>query len=430
MQAHLNKLRFLIFGILSGIPFYVTLSALSFYLSEHHFNPLEIGKFAIITIPYSLKFIWSPFLDTIITKKSYTRFQIFKFLGFLFSLVTGFCHIGIGIIEPLNSFFWMSILGLCTSFFASLQDLLIDALRLEFFHKKQQTKYIVIQTVGFRIGLLLGSAGIIYTAAYFGWSYAFTLFGLFHIALSFIFLSFNFNNIESIDHIKEAILTKSIQQKIAEFTELSLNKSFLYIVCFVLFFKMGDICVQSMTTPLLFEHGYTKIAFANLTKTYGIPMMILGTFLLPWILKKFSFAKLIYIVLLLQALSTFSFLFFIAFENSKTVHLIIIGITSLISGLTSATFITITSELSLHPFKTTQFNIFSTASALGRVLISTFSGFIAFYFGWSSLFILMTLIVFIFSIITLYNHKRIFSSLYKGAHTPNNTKELHVAPNR
>ncbi len=402
-------MRFLGFGILSGIPFYIILSTLSFYLSEHHYNPFQIGMFAVITLPYSLKFIWSPLLDTLITKKRDIRFHTFIHLGFVLSILTGICHIGIGLIEPLHSFFWMAILGLLVSFFASLQDLFIDALRLEYFHKKQQTSYIVMQTVGFRIGLLLGSAGVIYAAAYLGWSYAFMCFGTLHILMSLVFISFNFKDIEShseTDHIPSQLLHK---HTISLFVKSSMNRNFLYIILFVLFFKMGDICVQSMTTPLLFEYGYTKIAFANITKTYGIPMMIMGSLLLPILLKKISFWKLIYVVLFAQTLSTLSLLFFVSFENSKFIHLVIMGVISLISGLTSATFITITSELSRPPFKTTQFNIFSTASALGRVLISAFSGFIAFNFSWSYLFALMTILSLLFIIVLIFNKKKVIS---------------------
>ncbi|MBA4249200.1 MAG: hypothetical protein C0432_00560 [Candidatus Puniceispirillum sp.] len=419
MENNFIKLRFLGFGILSGIPFYIILSTLSFYLSEHHYNPLEIGMFAVITLPYSLKFIWSPLLDTLITKKRDIRFQIFKQFGFTLSILTGICHIGIGLIEPLHSFFWMASLGVLISFFASLQDLFIDSLRLEYFHKRQQTDYIVMQTVGFRIGLLLGSAGVIYTAAYLGWSYAFMCFGTLHILMSLVFISFKSKDTESHSEADNVNYQQASEQTISSFLRSSMNKNFLYIILFVLFFKMGDICVQSMTTPLLFEYGYTKIAFANITKTYGIPMMIIGSLLLPLLLKKISFWKLIYVVLFAQTLSTLCLLFFVSFENSKAIHLVIMGVISLISGLTSATFITITSELSRPPFKTTQFNIFSTASALGRVLISAFSGFIAFNFSWGYLFTLMTIISVLFIIILIFNNKKIISKFSKEKATAN-----------
>lgn len=423
------KIRFLGFGILSGIPFYVILSTLSFYLSEHNFNPHEIGQFAIITVPYSLKFIWSPILDTFITKQPYSRFQIFKFFGFIFSILTGLCHIGIGIFEPLQSFFAMAILGLLTCFFASLQDLLIDALRLEYFHQKQQTEYIVMQTIGFRSGLLLGSAGVIYTAAYFGWSKAFIYFGFFHLFLSCIFLTLHFKDAHPSQEIKISEKMSPIKERLEDFKKLNMNKKFMYTILFVLFFKMGDICTQSMLTPLLFEYGYTKIAFANLTKTYGIPMMILGTLLLPPLLKKVDFNKLILIVLILQLGSTLSLLFFIGFKNSQLIHLIIIGLTSLISGLTAATFISITSELCVHPFKTTQFNIFSTASAFSRVVISSFSGFIAFYLGWTILFLTMSFLLMIFIIIFMYNNNKILPFNKNNKNQNIVQGPLHVAKN-
>ena len=58
-----NVLLLLILGFSSGAPFLLTLSTLSFWLSEAHVSKSIIGLFVLTTLPYSLKFLWSPWLD-------------------------------------------------------------------------------------------------------------------------------------------------------------------------------------------------------------------------------------------------------------------------------------------------------------------------------------------------------------------------------
>src|SRR5688500_14384053 len=49
----------------SGLPFLLTLATLHVWLKEVGVSKSTIGLFALVTIPYSLKFLWSPLLEHI-----------------------------------------------------------------------------------------------------------------------------------------------------------------------------------------------------------------------------------------------------------------------------------------------------------------------------------------------------------------------------
>ena len=50
-------------GFASGLPLLLTLSTLSIWLAEEGVTKTAIGLFALVGIPYSLKFLWAPLID-------------------------------------------------------------------------------------------------------------------------------------------------------------------------------------------------------------------------------------------------------------------------------------------------------------------------------------------------------------------------------
>src|SRR5271165_2684051 len=53
----------LLMGFSSGLPLALTYATLSFRLAEIGVSRTAIGLFALVGIPYSVKFLWSPLID-------------------------------------------------------------------------------------------------------------------------------------------------------------------------------------------------------------------------------------------------------------------------------------------------------------------------------------------------------------------------------
>ena len=50
-------------GVSSGIPLLVTGSTLQAWMTDEKVNLAVIGMFSLVGLPYTVKFLWSPFLD-------------------------------------------------------------------------------------------------------------------------------------------------------------------------------------------------------------------------------------------------------------------------------------------------------------------------------------------------------------------------------
>ena len=97
LQALLNK-RMLICiftGFASGMPLYLLISLVPAWLRTEGVGLKEIGFFALIGLPYTWKFLWSPLLDPI----SYHSFP------------TNLVCVAAGCLRPRFYYFWPSPLS-------------------------------------------------------------------------------------------------------------------------------------------------------------------------------------------------------------------------------------------------------------------------------------------------------------------------------
>ena len=69
-------LIFLPVGFFSGLPLLLTSATLGTWLADLGVNKTTIGLFALVGMPYALKFLWAPFLDIKIFKSFSNRIGI------------------------------------------------------------------------------------------------------------------------------------------------------------------------------------------------------------------------------------------------------------------------------------------------------------------------------------------------------------------
>ena len=65
IKDYINKdcIVSLLMGFSAGVPLLMTISILQAWMKESGIDLSTIGLFGLVGIPYSLKFLWAPFLD-------------------------------------------------------------------------------------------------------------------------------------------------------------------------------------------------------------------------------------------------------------------------------------------------------------------------------------------------------------------------------
>jgi PAT family beta-lactamase induction signal transducer AmpG len=124
-------------GFASGLPYMLVFSTLSAWLRDIGISLTEIGFFAWLVLTYSLKFLWAPLVDrysipilgTFGKRKSWILFSQDLIL---FSLL------GMSAIDPIQNLKLLAFFAFFAAFFGSVQDVAIDALRIEMGDAKEQ----------------------------------------------------------------------------------------------------------------------------------------------------------------------------------------------------------------------------------------------------------------------------------------------------
>ena len=61
----------MVMGFVSGLPLLLTITLLQAWLTDENVSKSTIGLFALIGLPYSLKFLWAPIFDRYIINSSF-----------------------------------------------------------------------------------------------------------------------------------------------------------------------------------------------------------------------------------------------------------------------------------------------------------------------------------------------------------------------
>ena len=127
-QALLNK-RILICiftGFSSGLPLYILISLLPAWLRSEGVNLKAIGLFALISLPFTWKFLWAPLFDRYIPPLGRRRGWLLISQILLLLSIPMF-----GAFNPKLDIWTIAYLASVVAFFSASQDVVLDAYRRE-----------------------------------------------------------------------------------------------------------------------------------------------------------------------------------------------------------------------------------------------------------------------------------------------------------
>lgn len=391
-------LSIFLFGFSSGLPFLLTLSTLTIWLKESGLSNTIVGLFVVVTIPYTFKFLWGPMVDRV--KLPFLA----KFLGQRRSwalIAQGglvFMLVGLGSSNPKNHIFETALWAFGVAFCSALQDIVIEAYRIEIIDKHQQGSAAASITLGWRLGIMASGVGALFLAATFSWQTAYEVMAaLISIGmLTTLFspspqtLVFSPAPHLSFKHIAPPHRfwkwLKSTYNP--PFKELLHTYDWRIVLAFIFFYKIGDTALNVMNTPFLVELGFTKLEIAQVAKLFGISAMIVGGFMGGVFLNRFGILASLMLCAVLQVLSSLMFVIQALVGHNLDFLIVTIGVENLTCGLGATAFIAYLSSLCHAPHTATHFALLSSFGSLARIVLSIGAGVLADLLPWSVFFTL------------------------------------------
>ncbi|MBN1984271.1 MAG: MFS transporter [Chitinivibrionales bacterium] len=127
----------------------------------------SIGLTSLFGIPWIVKFLWGPYLDSFATKRKWMLWM--QIILAIIMLSTAFIY------KVPGGIMVMAILLLIGSFFAATNDIAIDGYYMEALDSQGQAKFVGYRVMAYRLAMMTGTGIVVTVGTTAGWFYAFVL---------------------------------------------------------------------------------------------------------------------------------------------------------------------------------------------------------------------------------------------------------------
>ncbi len=259
-------------GFTAGLPIYFLVQLIPAWLRTENVDLKTIGFFALVLLPYSFKYLWSPFVDRYVPP-FFGRRRGWMLITQVLLLATMLLF---GFVNPKDNIQAILYIGFIVAFFSATQDIALDAYRREILLDYELGLGNAFYANAYRVaGFIPGGLGLI-LADYMPWQYVFWIISAFMSVgiIHTLLIKESSDDIKLPRSLKEAVLGPFI-----DFFSRDGVKQALLILAFIFFYKFGDTMATALVTPFYLDLGFTKTIVGTVAKTVGITSMIAGGFL-------------------------------------------------------------------------------------------------------------------------------------------------------
>ena len=370
-------------GFASGLPLLLTGSVLQAWLKDGGVDLTRIGLFALVGLPYTLKFLWSPLFDR------YALGAFGRRRGWLLVTQTALvvALFALSYARPQSDdLLLVSAAALLVAFFSASQDIVIDAYRRESLSDLELGLGSALYVNGYRVGMLLAGGGGLILADFLSFPEMYRLMALFMAACILVTLA-----------AREPPLPAGSPHTLTEAVYLPFRDYFnrqgaWLALAFILFYKLGDTMAAAMTTPFYLDLGYSKTEIGAVVKLFGFWATIAGATLGGiWILR-IGLKRALWIFGIGQMVSTLGFAILAGLPPTVAALATVVAFENLTGGLGTSAFVGFMGALTDRRFTATQYALLSSLMGIPRVFASAPTGWMANELGWAAFFVLCVVI--------------------------------------
>ena len=446
----------LLLGFSSGLPLFLTSRTLQVWMTEENVDLGVIGLFAIVALPYSLKFLWSPLLDRFVPPFMGRRrgWLVISQVGLLIAIAA------MALQKPAQDVQVLQLLAfnaLVITFLSATQDIAGDAYRTDVLKPQELETGASVWVLGYRLALLVTSFLALVLADYLPWNIVYLLMAAFMgvgILTSFWAPEAPEENLQNRSHLsaKDVILLLFIILLVAGLlsgvltgyiplnvfywivavvigawliTSFLLPKQTLIndlenrppqslqdavvlpfqeyfqrfglaqgslILAFILLYKLGDALVGNMANPFLVDINFSKTQIGAIQGGMGFLATTVGVLAGGAILTKLGINRCLWIFGILQLLSNFGYYALAIAGKNDSLLVLAINLENFCAGLVTVVTVAFLMSLCNHNFTTTQFALFSSLTAISRDILSAPAGELVKATGWATFFLISVVV--------------------------------------
>ncbi len=346
-------------------------------------------------LPWILKMFWSPLVDANSTKRHWLLVCQFLFAALFLAIA--------GTLEW-NCFFIASLSGFALGAFVSATyDTATDGYYMLALPTQKQSFFIGIRTIFYRLAMIFGGGTLLmliglveiftedvrlsWQIGIAGIGLLFACFALYHMWI-----------LPRPAEDKPAVSSEQLPVFADAFKTYFQQKNIIYILLFILIYRLGDALLEKMIIPFLLgtpESGALGLSmqqYGLIKGTLGIAAVIAGNLTGGFLLGTYGFRKCIWPFALILILPNFFYVYMAYMHPPIQITAILITLEHFGNGLALMAFMVFIMYVSQGKYKTSHYAISTGIMALGMMLPSMLSGKIQTLLGYRHFFVLVAAI--------------------------------------
>ena len=373
-------------GFSSGLPLYLLLNLLPAWLRSEQVDLVAIGLFALIQLPFTWKFIWSPLVDR------YALPVFGRRRGWMLTtqVVLLLAIPLFGALSPRLDLWTIAYLAAAVAFFAATQDIVLDAYRRELLPEPELGLGNSIHVQAYRLSSLVPGALALILADFLPWQTVFTVTALFMlpgIANTLLVSE------PRLSRTAPRTLAEAVVEPFHEFIMRSGAGQAVLVLAFIFFYKLGDSMATALATPFYVDMGFSLSEIGLIAKNAGLWASVIGGLLGGLWMLKIGINRGLWLFGVVQVVSILGFAWLAYVHRPDRLLLaVVIGFEALGVGLGTAAFTAFIARTTDPRYTATQFALFTSLASVPRSLVNASTGWIVEHTGWFAFFILCTLL--------------------------------------
>ncbi len=383
----------------SGLPLGLVWIALPAFLTYRGVDIKTVGLFSLAQAPWSFKFLWAPLMDrygprfgSIGRRRAWILIcQLALTLGILgLAAWAGDADVGT-----------VAILALFVAFASASQDIVIDAYAVEILERSEQGVAVGARNALARSAVLISGAVTITLGQRLGWPPVF-------VGLALLFVPMAGVVLWSPEPPSAGPPPRSLRDAVfSPLLELFRRSGALAILGFLVLYKFGENLATALIRPFLIQKCFVPEDVGVATATIGLIGLITGTFYGGASTDRIGLTRSLWIFGLIQSVG---FLGYIAIDQmtpgtpcaggvtgaviQPAVHRLVMYLAILVEtfcqGMATGAFGVMLLRMTQKQFSATQYALFSSIFAIGRILPGPIAGFTVDAIGWTPFYLLCT----------------------------------------
>ena len=372
-------------GFASGMPLYVLFQLVPAWLRSHEVDLATIGLFALVSLPYTWKFAWSPLMDRYKLPFLGRRrgWALLTQVGLLFSIAA------LGRFDPSVSLQAIVVTVFVISLFSASQDIVIDAYRRELLADDELGTGTSFFVNAYRLSSLVPGSLALILSDHLPWS---TVYWVTAAFMGVGIATTLFIREVSDDAIAPGTLRQAIVDPFVEFFSRDGFMAGLAILAFMFLYKIGDNMATALATPFYLDMGFSRTEIGSIAKVAALWSVIAGGIIGGIAMLKLSINRALWIFGFVQMFTIVGYVWLSTVGHHPLGLFIVVSGEYLGVGLGTVALTAYMARETSKAFTATQFALFTSLIAVPRTFANASTGFIIEAIGYTLFFIICMLV--------------------------------------